>query len=107
MPHPTRSLSASLAIALLAATTTPARAADLAAADAATAASLGINAAPLARFDATVARAVEQRQMAGAVTLIARRGRIVHFSAQGFAEDRKSTRLNSSHSQQSRMPSSA
>ena len=32
---------------------------------------------------------------------------IVPFPAGGGTEDRKSTRLNSSHSQQSRMPSSA
>jgi CubicO group peptidase (beta-lactamase class C family) len=47
---------------------------------------LGVDPAPLAQLDAAVARAIEQRQMAGAVTLIARRGQIIHFSAQGFAD---------------------
>jgi CubicO group peptidase (beta-lactamase class C family) len=47
---------------------------------------LGVDPALLAQLDAAVARAIEQRQMAGAVTLIARRGQIIHFSAQGFAD---------------------
>lgn len=47
---------------------------------------LGIDTAPLARLDAAVARAIERQQMAGAVTLVARHGRIVHFSAQGMAD---------------------
>ena len=33
--------------------------------------------------------------------------RLIHILDLGTQEDRKSTRLNSSHSQQSRMPSSA
>jgi CubicO group peptidase (beta-lactamase class C family) len=47
---------------------------------------LGFDPATLARIDASVARGIEQRQMAGAVTLIARQGRIVHFSAAGLAD---------------------
>lgn len=47
---------------------------------------LGVDPAPLARMEAGIARAIENKQMAGAVTLIARHGRIVHFSAQGMAD---------------------
>src|SRR5262245_35143553 len=47
---------------------------------------LGVSAARLQRIHETVARHIEAKDVSGAVTLVARRGRIVHFEAQGLAD---------------------
>ena len=47
---------------------------------------VGFSAERLQRIHETVARHIEMKDVAGAVTLVARRGRIVHFEAQGLAD---------------------
>jgi CubicO group peptidase (beta-lactamase class C family) len=47
---------------------------------------VGVSTARLQRIHETVARHIEAKDVAGAVTLVARRGRIVHFEAQGLAD---------------------
>lgn len=46
---------------------------------------LGFDARRLARIDAAMQRLVEQREAAGIVTLVARRGKVVHFNTFGHA----------------------
>ena len=46
---------------------------------------VGMSPERLARIDAVVAQHIEAGSVAGAVTLVARRGRIVHFEAHGLA----------------------
>ena len=46
---------------------------------------VGMSSERLARIDAVVAQHIEAGSVAGAVTLVARRGRIVHFEAHGLA----------------------
>ena len=46
----------------------------------------GMSAERLVRIHETVARHIEAKDVSGAVTLVARRGRIVHFEAQGLAD---------------------
>ncbi len=47
---------------------------------------VGVSTERLARIHEAVARHIEQKDVSGAVTLVARRGRIVHFEAQGLAD---------------------
>jgi CubicO group peptidase (beta-lactamase class C family) len=47
---------------------------------------VGLSTERLARIHDAVAKHVEQKDVAGAVTLVARRGKIVHFEAQGLAD---------------------
>jgi CubicO group peptidase (beta-lactamase class C family) len=47
---------------------------------------VGVSTARLQRIHETVARHIEAKDVSGAVTLVARRGRIVHFEAQGLAD---------------------
>jgi CubicO group peptidase (beta-lactamase class C family) len=47
---------------------------------------VGISTARLQRIHETVARHIEAKDVSGAVTLVARRGRIVQFEAQGLAD---------------------
>jgi CubicO group peptidase (beta-lactamase class C family) len=47
---------------------------------------VGVSAARLQRIHDTVARHIEAKDVSGAVTLVARRGRIVHYEAQGLAD---------------------
>ena len=85
---------------------------------------VGMSAERLKRIHPMIQGHLEGRDFSGAVTLVARQGKVVHFEAHGLADveakkamttgtlfwlasDRKSTRLNSSHLRLSRMPSSA
>lgn len=56
-------------------------------------ASLGFSAERLARIDQAILRRIERHEIPGAVTLVARRGRVVHLSAQGEADLVKRTPL--------------
>ena len=47
---------------------------------------VGISTARLQRIHETVARHIEAKDVSGAVTLVARRGRIEQFEAQGLAD---------------------
>ncbi len=47
---------------------------------------VGFSTERLARIHEAVARHIQQKDVSGAVTLVARRGRIVHFEAQGLAD---------------------
>jgi len=47
---------------------------------------VGFSTERLARIHETVTRHIEQKDVSGAVTLVARRGKIVHFEAQGLAD---------------------
>jgi CubicO group peptidase (beta-lactamase class C family) len=47
---------------------------------------VGFSTERLGRIHETVAKHVEQKDVSGAVTLVARRGKIVHFEAQGLAD---------------------
>ena len=47
---------------------------------------VGLSSARLARIDAAMQRYIEQGQFAGLVTLVARRGRIAHYAAYGWAD---------------------
>jgi len=47
---------------------------------------VGVSTARLQRIHETVARHIDAKDVSGAVTLVARRGRIVHFEAQGLAD---------------------
>ncbi|HKF66812.1 MAG TPA: serine hydrolase domain-containing protein, partial [Vicinamibacterales bacterium] len=47
---------------------------------------VGVSTSRLQRIHETVARHIEAKDVSGAVTLVARRGRIVHFEAQGLAD---------------------
>jgi len=47
---------------------------------------VGFSTERLARIHESVAKHIEQRDVSGAVTLVARRGKIVHFEAQGVAD---------------------
>src|SRR6185503_406887 len=47
---------------------------------------VGFSSERLQRIHQAVARHIEMKDVAGAVTLVARRGRIVHFEAQGLAD---------------------
>jgi len=47
---------------------------------------VGMSAERLQRIHETVAKHIEAKDVAGAVTLVARRGKIVQFEAQGFAD---------------------
>jgi len=47
---------------------------------------VGLSTAGLARVDAALAELIAAKQLAGAVTLVARRGKIVHRSAQGLKD---------------------
>ena len=47
---------------------------------------VGFSSERLARVHEAVAKHVEQKDVSGAVTLVARRGKIVHFEAQGLAD---------------------
>lgn len=47
---------------------------------------LGFSPARLARISATMRQYIERRQFAGMVTLVARRGRVVHFEAAGMLD---------------------
>ena len=59
-------------------------------------------------LDAPARGSAEELLDAGASDLLGRmRHSTAHVMAEAIMRDRKSTRLNSSHSQQSRMPSSA
>src|SRR5262245_63381448 len=75
---------------------------------------VGMSSERLARIRTGMQRYVDRGMVPGVVTLVARRGRVVHFEAIGYrdveskapmttdtifriASDRKSTRLNSSH----------
>ena len=91
--------------------------------------SVGLSSARLARIERHLERGyLDQKKIAGALTLVARRGQIAHLAPLGMRDlergapmqadtifriysmskpDRKSTRLNSSHLARSRMPSSA
>jgi len=46
----------------------------------------GVSTERLARIHDTVAKHIEAKDVSGAVTLVARRGKIVHFEAQGLAD---------------------
>jgi CubicO group peptidase (beta-lactamase class C family) len=48
--------------------------------------SVGISSARLARLDAAFAKRIRDRELAGVATLVARRGRLVHFHTQGMAD---------------------
>lgn len=56
-------------------------------------ASLGFSAERLAQIDQAIGRRIEGREIPGAVTLVARRGRVAHLSAQGYADIEKQTPL--------------
>src|SRR5258706_1752394 len=47
---------------------------------------VGMSTERLARIHDTVTRHIEAKDVSGAVTLVARRGKIVHFEAQGLAD---------------------
>jgi CubicO group peptidase (beta-lactamase class C family) len=47
---------------------------------------VGVSSERLARIHALIDRRIESRDIAGAVTLVARKGRIVHFEAQGLMD---------------------
>src|SRR4051812_4085652 len=47
---------------------------------------VGVSAERLTRIHDAVLKHIEARDVAGAVALMARRGKIVHFEAQGFAD---------------------
>src|SRR6185436_6532063 len=47
---------------------------------------VGFSTERLQRIHETVAQHIEMKDVSGAVTLVARRGRIVHFEAQGLAD---------------------
>jgi CubicO group peptidase (beta-lactamase class C family) len=47
---------------------------------------VGFSTERLQRIHETVARHIEMKDVSGAVTLVARRGRVVHFEAQGLAD---------------------
>jgi len=47
---------------------------------------VGVSSARLQRIHETVARHIDAKDVSGAVTLVARRGRVVHFEAQGLAD---------------------
>src|SRR5215470_11396380 len=47
---------------------------------------VGFSTERLARIHEAVAKHIEQKDVSGAVTLVARRGKIVHFEAQGLAD---------------------
>jgi CubicO group peptidase (beta-lactamase class C family) len=72
-----RLLAASLALAILAA---PARGDDLPRGDAK---SLGFSPEKLERIPALLKEAVEKKQIAGGVALVARRGKVIHVSMAG------------------------
>jgi CubicO group peptidase (beta-lactamase class C family) len=46
----------------------------------------GVSATGLARIDALLAGLIAERELAGAVTLVARRGKVIHSSAQGLKD---------------------
>src|SRR5690348_394740 len=48
--------------------------------------SVGLSRAGLQRIDALIARLIERGELAGAVTLVARHGKVVHTSAQGWKD---------------------
>src|SRR6516225_10525591 len=47
---------------------------------------VGFSTERLARIHEAVAKHIEQKDVSGAVTIVARRGKIVHFEAQGLAD---------------------
>src|SRR5579864_1575450 len=55
----------------------------------ATAESVGMSTAGLARLDAAMKRLVDDKQVAGLVTLVERHGKVVHFKASGQLDVRK------------------
>ena len=57
----------------------------------------GFSAERLERVSEAVAKHIEAGDVAGAVTLVARRGRIVHFEAQGYADIESQTPMRTDH----------
>src|SRR5581483_8128413 len=51
--------------------------------------SVGVSAERLARIDAAMKKLVDEKQVAGLVTLLERHGKIVHYSAVGQLDTRK------------------
>jgi CubicO group peptidase (beta-lactamase class C family) len=47
---------------------------------------VGMSTERLPRIDAAIQKWIDDHKLAGAVTLVARRGRVVHFTAQGLAD---------------------
>jgi CubicO group peptidase (beta-lactamase class C family) len=58
---------------------------------------VGLSSERLGRVSQVVARHIEAGDVAGAVTLVARRGRIAHFEAQGFADLESRTPMRTDH----------
>lgn len=54
---------------------------------------LGLSSERLARIGQTIERRIERREIPGAVTLLARRGRVVHCEAHGYADIERRTPL--------------
>lgn len=52
---------------------------------------VGMSAERLARINAAMKRYIDRGQVAGTVTLVARKGRVVHFEAQGYRDAEKKT----------------
>src|SRR5579864_5595873 len=48
--------------------------------------SVGLSSERLARIDAAVQRSIDDKRIAGAVTLVVRRGKVAWFKAQGMAD---------------------
>jgi CubicO group peptidase (beta-lactamase class C family) len=78
-----------LAVLLLALTTAPAMAADPL--PRGTPESVGMSSERLARIGAALQAEVERNRLPGAVTAVARRGRLVHFEAVGFLDRERGT----------------
>src|SRR5262245_29711857 len=47
---------------------------------------VGMSAERLQRIDQVIQRAIDAKQIAGAVTIVSRKGRIAHYEAQGFMD---------------------
>ena len=58
---------------------------------------VGFSSERLKRLSVMFKSEIEKGITPGAVLLVARRGKVAYFEALGAREDRKSTRLNSSH----------
>jgi len=56
-------------------------------------AAVGLSAAGLDRLGAVLAREIEAKRLPGAVTLVARRGRIAHFASHGARDPRRGTAM--------------
>jgi CubicO group peptidase (beta-lactamase class C family) len=58
---------------------------------------VGMSSERLARIDKFIQDAIDQKRVAGVVTLIARKGKVVQFKAYGMADIESGTKMRTDH----------